>query len=404
MKRYKYVAVDLHNQRVRGTFIAADEKELAMLLAKQGLYLVSAKSYSGSTPSTLFILGSGRVSLGELTSFCRQFSIMQNTHVPLPTCLEVLRKQGYSAYFTKTLDIVYEDVRGGMLLSEAVQKHSRVFPDFFRSMIFVGEMSGKLDSVLLSLADYYEKEYEIRRKLKSAMAYPVMLLLMTIGILALMLTLVVPTFRSAMADMDVVPSGLTLTVYNFSDFVLGYWHVILAVLIAVILAVCLISRTERGKYAIDLLAVKLPAIRSLHNDLISARFSRAFGLLLSSGMDLDRALDAVEVVLGNRYVKKKFHSAAESVRRGVSLAEAFEAYGIFPKMMTQMINIGEKSASLDEVLVRSCAFFEARFESSLNSFTSKIQPVMLIVMGLVIGVLFIAVYSPMLSIMNDLGV
>ena len=130
MKRYKYVAVNLQNQRVRGTFIANDEKELASLLAKQNLYLVSAKICSGNTPSAFWTLGAGGVPLGELTSFCRQFSIMQNTHVPLPDCLDVLRKQGYSAYFIKVLDIVYEDVRGGVLLSERSKSIRGCFPNF----------------------------------------------------------------------------------------------------------------------------------------------------------------------------------------------------------------------------------------------------------------------------------
>ncbi len=345
-----------------------------------------------------------RVSLGELTSFCRQFSVMQNTHVPILESLDVLRNQRFSSYFTSVLQVVYEDVMSGVLLSSALKKHRRVFPDFFTSMIYVGEMSGRLDLVLTALADYYEKDFEIRRKVKSATAYPLMLSVMTVGVLVLMLAFVVPAFRSAMEDMNVVPAGLTRVVYGFSDFLISYWHLMLVVAVTAVALGYLISKSKKGRYFVDWLKFKLPVIRNVQINMMTARFAKAFGLLLSSGMDLDSALDAVEVVFNNRYIKKKFQSAAQSVRRGISLADAFKTHGLFPKAFIQMITVGEKSASLDEVLMRSCSFFESGVENSLNRLTSKIQPLMLIVLGVIIGTLFIAVYSPMLSIMNNLGV
>ena len=166
----------------------------------------------------------------------------------------------------------------------------------------------------------------------------------------------------------------------------------------------LILRTEKGKYAMDYLKVKLPFIKKVNINIVTARFARGFGLLLSSGMDLNDALDTVEIVLGNRYIRKRFHSAAENIRHGMSLTVAFDSYKLFPPMMIQMIEIGEKTASLDEVLTRSCNFFDGQVETTLNSLVAKIQPTMLIIMGAIIGTLFVAVYSPMLNIMNRLGV
>ena len=271
-------------------------------------------------------------------------------------------------------------------------------------MIYVGEMSGRLDLVLTSLADYYEKDFELRRKIKGAMAYPLMLSVMTVGVLVLMLAFVVPAFRSAMEEMNVVPTGLTRVVYDLSDLIASYWPLMMVAAVTVVFLGYLISKSEKGRYFADLLKFKLPIIRNVQTNMMTARFAKAFGLLLSSGMDLDSALDAVEVVFNNVYIKKKFHSAAQSVRRGISLADAFEMHGLFPKIFIQMITVGERSASLDEVLMRSCSFFESGVENSLNKLTSKIQPLMLIVLGVIIGALFIAVYSPMLSIMNNLGV
>lgn len=403
MQKYKYTAVNLQKQKISGTFIANDEHDLAAQLAKQSLYLISAKAYTNDTPSAFFTLsvGSG-VSMAELTTFCRQFSIMHNTGIPLLDCLDILRNQPYTAYFRKLLQVIYEDVKSGMLLSHALDKHKKVFPHFFRSMVRVGELSGKMEHVFASLADYYESDASIKRKVKSALSYPMMLLAMTVGVVVLMLLVVVPTFRTAMAQMDVEITGITLVVYNISDFLLAYWKLIFLGIVAAVLALILVARTKSGAFFFDKLKMKTPIFKTIQYNLLAARFARAFGLLLSSGMDLDAAMASAEVIIGNRYMKEKFHAAAENVRQGMSLTVAFETYKLFPTMMIQMITIGERTGTMDEVLMRSCTFFDNQVESSLSSMTSKIQPVMLAVMGIVIATLFIAVYSPMLSIMNNL--
>ena len=405
MQKFKYVAVNLQKQKIKGTFIANDEHDLAAQLAKQSLYLISAKPYSNDTPSAFFTLSVGNtVKLSELTTFCRQFAIMQNTSIPILDCLDILRHQNYTAYFKKVLQVVYEDVKSGVLLSEALNKHKKVFPDFFRSMVHVGEISGKLDDVFRSLADYYERDTALKGKVKGAMAYPMMLLGMTVGIVILMLAFVVPTFRDAMTQMDVEITGITKMVYDISGFVTDYWRVMLVAVILLVMIVVLVLRTEKGAYGFDVLKVKLPLLRTVQRNLLTARFARAFGLLLSSGMDMNAAMDSVEIIINNRYMKEKFHAAAESVRQGMSLTNAFEAYDLFPHMMIQMITIGERTGTMEDVLMRSCAFFDNQVETSLNSLTAKIQPVMLMFMGLIVGTLFIAVYSPMLSIMNNIAI
>ncbi len=404
MQKYKYTAVNLQKHKIRGVFIAKDEEDLALQLAKQSLFLVSAKPYSGGTPSAFFTLGTGKVSMPELTSFCRQFAIMLNTHIPILDSLDILKNQPYSGYFRGILSVIFEDVQSGMLLSEALNKHAKVFPHFFRSMIKVGELSGKLDMVLSSLADYYEKDSQLRGKIKSALAYPMMLAGMTLGIVVLMLALVVPTFRETLDQLEVEVTGLTAAVYAVSDFLLNWWQYLLAGVVVLGLLVFLVSRTEFGGYAVDVLKLKAPIIKTIQINMITSRFARAFALLLSSGMHLNEAMYATEIVIGNRYLTDRFRQASEAVRAGMSLTNAFESYNLFPSMMIQMITIGEKTNALDDVLTRSCNFFDSQVETSMNSLTNKIQPIMLLIMGAIIGVLFLAVYSPMISIMTGLNV
>ncbi len=402
MQQYKYTAINLQKEKFSGHFIAQDEEDLAVQLSKQGLYLVSCKPYTGKSPSAFFTLGTGKVRLSELTTFCRQYAIMVNSGISLLGGIEILKEQNFSAYFRQLLQVIYEDLKAGMMLSEAMAKHKGVFPTFFRSMIKVGETSGKIDVVLNSLADYYERDNAIKKKVRSAFSYPIMLLCMTVGIIILMLAFVIPTFRESLSSLDIEPEGLTKAVYDISDFLLAYWLYILAGVIVLVLALILFGKTARGRYAYDWLKVHAPIIRKVNVDLITARFARGFGLLLSSGMDITEAMDAVVIVFGNQDVERRFKLAAEDVRHGTTLAIAFNRYKLFPDILTQMVAVGEKTASLDEVLERSCAFFDDTVESSLTAVTSKIQPIMLLLLGGIIGTLFIAVYSPMLTIMQGL--
>ena len=403
MRKYKYVAVNLQKESFKGTFIAENEKDLAIQLSKQSLFLVSCAPYSDSSPNTFFTV-SGKVSLSELTVFARQFAIMINAGISIVGCLDILKSQKYSAMLRNILERIYDDVKSGMMLSDAINKHKKIFPNFFRSMIKVGESSGKLEMVLISLADYYESDMKIKKKVKSSLSYPVSLAVMLVGIIVLMLAFIVPTFKDALKDMDITPSGITAAVYNLSDFILLHGKTILLVILAVVALVWLVLITPKGKYWFDVFKVKCPGIGKITTDLITARFARGFGLLLSSGMDIVEAMENICIVLGNRYVEKRFRQAMEDVKHGMSLTMAFESYKIFPQMMNQMIAVGEKTAALDDVLGRTCSFFDEQVESSLTSITSKIQPIMLAVMGGVVGVLFIAVYSPMLEIMNNIGV
>ena len=402
MKQFKYTALNLNKEKFTGTFLAEDEKDLAVQLAKQNLFLVSASPYTGKTPSAFFTMGTGKVNMTELTTFCRQFSIMLNTGIPILECMENLKVQPFSSFFKGILQIIYEDVKSGVVLSEALEKHAKVFPDFFRNMIYVGEVSGNLGSVFNSLADYYERDASTKRKVKSALSYPLMLAGLTVALVVLMLTFVIPTFRDALNSLEVEITGLTKVVYNISDFLLANWLYVLAVIVVVVCALVIFAKTKAGTYFFDELKLKLPIIKKVQTDLIAARFARAFSLMISSGMDVSEALDAVKIVIGNKDAERRFSHAAEEIKHGAKMAVAFEKQELFPSMLLQMVAVGERTASLDEVLSRSCTYFDEQVESSLNKATSSITPVMLLILGAFIAVMFMAVYSPMISIMQSI--
>lgn len=402
MKKYKYEAVNINKKKFTGTFLAENERDLASQLAKQNLYLISAKVTSDEVRPSFFSVG-GRVKMVDLTAFCRQFSIMLNSGMSIVQTLDVLKAQDYDRFFKSILENVYEDVKTGVMLSDALAKHKKVFPNFFKSMIKVGEASGKLDVVMISLADYYDNDAALKKKTKGALAYPVMLLMMTIGIVVLMMLFVVPTFKDTLKDMNVEMPPLTQAIADLSDFIKLEWKKILVVIGSLVALIFLYSRTEKGKYTFDTLAINFPLLKTINIAKITARFARGFSLLLSSGMDIIEAMEEISAVIGNRNVEKRFKQAIEDVRQGMTLTMAFESYKLFPDILIQMVSVGERTASLEEVLSRSCAFFDEQADSAIKAFTSAISPIMLLIMGGVVGVLFIAIYSPMLQIMTTIG-
>jgi len=402
LRKYKYTAVNIEKRKFTGSFFAENEDHLRKQLAQQNLYLISCKVLTDATPNAFFSV-SGKVQIPELTNFCRQFAIMLNSGISILESLSQLKDQRFSGYFKKILYMIYDDVKIGLLLSKAMEKHKKVFPEFFRSMIYVGEVSGNLENVLTSLADYYEKDVALKRKIKSALSYPLMMGAMIFGIALLMLLVIVPIFKDSLSNMEISDdemNPLTLAIFHLSDWMKVNGLTLLYVVVLVFALGFVLLRTEKGKYYFDVFKYKCPGIKNVSVNMVASKFTKSTGLLLSSGMNLVDALEVVKNLLGNRYAMQVFEHVIEDVRRGAALTFAMENYKMFPQMLIQMMSTGEKTGGIEEVLMRSINFFDNQVETSLLKLTGVLQPLMLVGMAGVIGVMFIAIYSPMLSIMT----
>lgn len=402
MRKYKYTAVNVEKKKFTGSFFAENEDHLRTQLAQQNLYLISCKPLTDASPSAFFSV-TGKIEMSELTTFCRQFAIMLNSGISILESLAQLKDQHFSGYLKKILYMVYEDVKIGLLLSKAMEKHKKVFPEFFRSMIYVGEVSGNLENVLTSLADYYEKDLALKKKIKSALAYPIMMGIMTIGIAILMLLVIVPIFKDSIAELDISDdemNPITSVIFNMSDWLLVNGLTLVYVLVLAVALIFVLLKTEKGKYYWDVFKYKCPIVKDVQINMVASKFTKSTGLLLASGMNLVDSLEVTKNLLGNRYASKVFENVIEDVRRGASLTFAMDTYKIFPQILVQMISTGEKTGGIEEVLGRSMNFFDVQVESSLLKVTGLLQPIMLVFMGAVVGTMFIAIYSPMLTIMT----
>lgn len=401
MQKYKYVAVDIDKRKFKGQFLAENEDDLRLQLSRQRLYLIKAMPVSSKPPSAFFSV-SGRVKTKELTTFCRQFAIMINSGISIVESLAVLREQSYSDFFKRVLAAVYEDVKVGFLLSEAMAKHKKVFPQFFTSMTYVGEQSGMLDEVLRSIADYYETDAKIRSKTVSAMLYPIFLAVLMIAIVVLMVAFVIPTFEDSLAELEVEMPPLTMAVMGISHWFAANWKYTVLGVVALVMILLAVGRTPKGTYFFHTLLLHIPLAGKVQTALISAKFARGFGLLLSSGMDVVDAMSVISAVLGNKNVEKRFQLATADVREGQSITSALTKYRLFPTILIQMVSVGEKTGSVDKVLLQSSSYFDEQAERLLTGMTTLIQPIMLGIMGLIVGLLFYAIYSPMIAIMQTL--
>lgn len=400
MRKYKYTALNVEKKKFTGTFYAENENSLRQQLAQQNLFLVSCKTITDKTPNQFFSV-TGKVSSVEITNFCRQFAIMLNSGISILESLAQLKEQNFSGYMKQILYMIYDDVKIGVLLSKAMEKHKKVFPEFFRSMIYVGEISGGLERVLNELAEYYDKEVLLNRKVKSALAYPIFISVLMVAVALVFLLFVIPTFKNTMLKMPGLKlNPISQAVFGISDWIIANGLTVVYIIVLLVAAIFLFLRTEKGKYYFDVFKYKFNLTRYVQINMVASKFTKATGLLLSSGMNLVDALEIVQNVLGNRYAAKEFKQVIEDVRRGSSLTFALGNYNIFPPMLIQMLSTGEETGGIEEVLVRSVNFFDQQVEVALIKVTSLIQPAMLGLLGGVIGLLFIAIYSPMLSIMK----
>lgn len=401
LKKYKYVAVDINKKKSTGILLAEDEAELRKMLIEANLYLVSCKVINKN--AVTFFSVSSKVKVSEITTFAREFSIMITAGISIIDALDTLRNQAYSSLLRRVVNMVHNDVRSGLLLSEAFAKHKKIFPELFVSMTYVGEVSGSLDTILNELADYYEKDYKIKRKAKSALVYPAVLAVMTIAVLVLMVVFIIPTFQSTLAQFDVEMPGLTLAILAISDFVRDNWKIILLSLLILIFIIFLLFRLEPVKYYWDAFKAKAPIIGKVTSSLVASRFARGFGTLVASGVDVVQSLEIMSNILGNRYYKRKFLYAYKDIKEGQTISDAFHKYKVFPEILIQMIDVGEKTGSLDSVIRRTTGYFDDQVETSLTRMTSLLEPIIISIMGLVIAVMFVSLYAPMLNIMNTIG-
>ncbi len=401
MKKFKYTAIDINKKKYSGVFLSKSEEDLRQELAEQGYYIVKCKEVSKKPANSFFTL-SGSVKRSELTAFARQLAILINSNISIIKSFDVLMEQEYSTYLKNIIGKLKEDVKSGLLLSQALNKYKSIFPDFFRSMVHIGEISSNLPKVLVNIADYYEADLRTRKKVKAALTYPILIIALLVLVMAAILLFVIPTFTAQFATLDIDMPEITLAVMNMSDFFVANWYFIFGGIILIIAIMYGLKYTAGGRMFYARIAFKLPIAGKINMALYTSRFAKSFSLLIDSGMDIMQALTNTQIILTNIHLKKEFTNVIEAVKKGNSLSSSISRYMPFSNILNQMLTVGEETGDISSILLSTCPYFDDQVEKTLGSITSVIQPAILLITGVVVAVLFIAVYAPILQLVTDL--
>ena len=399
MPLYKCKVINSSGQKQTVLREALDEASLKAQARNDKIHMLNYRIVKEKKENEFFAIRS-RVKFNEVIMFLRQFSVMLKAGIPITDCLNNLRRQKFSVPFRNVLQAINVDVESGVLLSTAFSKHPKVFPRFFVSMVEIGEVSGTLDTVMTDMADYYEKDRKIRRKASTAMIYPTLLICMIFVVVVFLCLFVLPQFEATINQLDGDVPKITQIVMGISGFVQDYIFIIIPIITSLILFIILFFKTNTGRYFKDVLLFNLPIISKVQKNLITARFSKAFVILFKSGMNMIDILDNLKKMLGNEVFARKFDYTIEEVKRGKRIAISIEATGLFPSMLTEMINAGEESGNIEEVLESTSNYFDEQVETSIAKAVATIEPIAIIILGLVVALVVISVIIPMISMMN----
>ncbi len=376
-----------------------NKNALAEYLEKKSITNYQIFDTNTRYPKTLQKLVSNK----EMSIFCRQMSFVFLSDITVMEGLLLISEQCDSLQLKLSLNEIYNHMENGMTFSDAISMYTNIFNNYFINMIRIGESSGTLDSVFLKLSDFFEKENNLNKKVKSALTYPAILSIMMAAVIVLLIVKVLPMFGNILKSFGQDMPIITSWILSVSVFLSNFGLVIIASIIglAVILVFC--ANTEKGKYFFDKLKVKNKIFRDLYSKVTVARFAHSLGILLKSGINIVTALKEVNSLVENKYLRIKLDKALESVEGGADLAESLKKVGIFQPLFIKMVVIGSATGRLDEMLEKTAMLFDEEVSDSLQKMTALIEPLLIIFLSVVVGIILISVMLPMINIMTNIG-
>jgi type IV pilus assembly protein PilC len=397
---YAYRARERNGKLVEGTAEAENSRLVFNQLRGQNLLVLKVEEHKkpllkmGLTLS----LTSKKVKTKVLAIFSRQFATMIDAGIPLLRSLKILQQQVESKPLQRALADIIRDLEQGMTLSEAMGKHPMVFPVMYINLVEAGEVGGVLEQVLERMAVHFEKEDEITEKVKSALTYPGVILLVAVIAIIFMLTFVLPAFAEMLVNLDVEMPVITQFLINLSNSMRHYWYLYMVGAIAVIAGIWAIFKSPQGKYVWDRYSLKIPIYGNMQRKVIVSRFSRTLATLLHSGVPILTSLEVVKKTSNNMVMANSIEKAKESIREGAGMAEPLKISGILTPMAINMIAIGEETGELDTLLEKISFFYDREVDNTVSRLSSALEPILLISIGVIIGGMVLSFMLPMVQI------
>ncbi len=398
MAVYTWKGKNKYGDVVAGDRIAASVDELARILQKEQISVLNIAS-KRMAPSIPF-LKREKVKYKELSVYSRQLSVLIDAELPLIQSLTILSEQQKNKYFKKVIETIREDVEAGSTLHQAKRKHPKVFDDLYCNLVASGEQSGSLDVMLRRLSEFIEKIVKLRAQVKQAMIYPVAIVMFAVIVAIFILWKVIPVFASIFQELGAEMPFLTAMIMKLSKFVQSYIGLIVLGVIAFVFLFRYYRKTPTGRWTVDRMLLRLPLFGKLLFKVSLSRITRTLSTLISGGVPMLESLKITSSTAGNMLVEKEIMDARRMVAEGKTLNESFKESGRFPLMLTQMINVGEATGTLDEMLSKLANFYDDEVETSVASLLSILEPILLIFVGGMVGTLVISMYLPIFSLMQ----
>lgn len=400
--KFKYTALDAKNKKQKGYVKAIDKREAKDILKKSGLTVISLDSEDFSFfQEKIAILWEG-ISAKEFVIFSRQLAILIDSNVPILQALRAIAAQTESNFLSIRIQQIIADVEGGSSVSVALEKHPDTFSRFYVNMVKAGEVSGNLQQALNDLADNIEKNYDLSNKLKSAMYYPGFIFSAMIAVVFLMMSFVMPKLLTVLKDTDVVLPLQTRILIWCSDFFAAYWWAIGPSIVGIAIAGFYYVKTEDGRREYDQLILKVPIINRILKNIYIARFSENLTSLLKSGLTINIALMITSDVIGNEVYREAIRDVVGEIKRGDKIGDSFDRSQIFPPIVVQMLRVGEDTGKIDYTLSKITDFYTKEADTMVKNFSSLIEPVIMVILAIGVGILVSAVLLPIYQISTSI--
>lgn len=402
MAIFQYEGKLLNGKRKKGRITAASLREAKEKLRQESILVTDLSELESTGLNMEVNLLPERVKIEHLIMYVRQFATLIRAGVPIVRATSILRVQTESNVLKKTLSQVEDDLKEGIAYSEAIKKHPRVFSNFFSSMALAGETSGNLEEALDQIGLQLQKQYDVKRKVISALTYPLVVSIVAIGVVAFLMVNVVPTFASIFGQLGGELPLITRMVVAVSDFIAAFWWLLLAIAILGVVVFTWMLKRDRERFVIDGLLLKMPIFGTIVMKSQIALLTRSLAVLLKAAVPILTAIEITERIVSNRVIRKGLTEAREMMVQGVPLHEPLMRNANFPALMTQMIAVGEESGDLDSMLNEVAEFYETEVETTTDRLKSIIEPLLIVVLASVVGVIVISIVVPMFQIYGDI--
>lgn len=406
MPKYTYTATGPDQKQHSGSLEAADENAARSTLVRLKLKPIVIKKVQkkrGEIEIPFLSKKNAKVKSKDLVIFTRQLATMINAGVPLVRSLATMQAQTESESFGIHLKQISKDVESGEAFADTLEKHSAVFSPIYINMIRAGESAGILDDILKKLAVQQEKDAAIRAKFKGAMVYPLVLITITILVFIMLMTVVIPKVGIIIADLTGgdLPT-MTKVMLGISDIILNFWYIHIAVVVGTTTYLRRALKTKKGREVRDKLMLKVPAINTIIVKMVVARFSRIFASLMGAGVSVLDSIEITSKAIGNSVVEKELKEAAKNVANGEQLSKSIEKSKVFPPIVSQMLSIGEETGQSDTVLLKIADFYEEEVDAAVEGMSSILEPILIVVMGGMVGLIAASVIGPISSLANNI--